>query len=64
MLDDRLIGLTFVLTTAAEYGQVSFFGIRYQYHLLQPAEIGTTVIVLRHTPRYLEVKAADSVLTY
>ncbi|KRM73075.1 hypothetical protein [Lacticaseibacillus brantae] len=64
MLDDRLLGLTFTLTSAAEYGQVSFFGIRYQYHLLRPAEIGTQVIVLRHTPRYLEVVAADSVLAY
>jgi len=64
MPDDRLVGLTFVLDSPSEYGQVSFFGILYQYHLLQPANVGDRVIVLRHNPRYLEVIKADAVLDY
>ncbi|KRO16060.1 hypothetical protein [Lacticaseibacillus saniviri] len=64
MLDDRLLGKTFTLTSSDTSGTISLLGILYQYRLLGPAEAGDTVVIVKHTPLYLGVIKADSQLTY
>lgn len=64
MLDDRLMGMTFKLKSAATQGTVTIFGIDYHYELLHPAGIGTEVVIVRVTPLALYVLPASEVLDY
>jgi membrane protein implicated in regulation of membrane protease activity len=64
MLDDRLIGTQFTLTSADNTGTVRLYGIDYHYELLLPAPAGTTVTVVRVSPLKLSVLPATDVLDY
>ena len=45
MLDDRLLGTTFVLPTSYQEGEITLYGIHYHYRVTDDAAAGDTVVV-------------------
>lgn len=64
MLDDRLVGVRFTLTSSASSGTVRLLGIDYHYELLMPAPAGTMVCIVRVSPLKLYVLPATEILDY
>ncbi|WP_155286495.1 hypothetical protein [Lacticaseibacillus zhaodongensis] len=64
MLDDRLLGMTFTLSSDAVQGSVTIFGINYHYELIRPAVAGTNVRIERVTPLSLYVLPVTEILDY
>ncbi len=55
MLDDRLLGTTFVLPTSARHGEITFYGIHYHYRVDDDAVAGDVVMVSAVSPSFLGV---------
>ncbi|ANK60480.1 hypothetical protein [Loigolactobacillus backii] len=64
MLDDRLLGQTFQLTTSDLQGVIEFYGIWYHYLVEDTATAGDTVTIVRVTPLLLYVRKQETNLEY
>ncbi|MCD2255157.1 hypothetical protein FHQ08_00345 [Lactobacillus sp. CC-MHH1034] len=64
MLDERLIGEKFINKSTEMSGTVMFYGVRYHYKLQENVPIGTTLVVVAVTPRYLLVQRYEPKLDY
>ncbi|MFD1465304.1 hypothetical protein ACFQ4L_04260 [Lapidilactobacillus mulanensis] len=64
MLDDRLIGSTFMNASQLSYGVVEKYGVYYHYVIEGPAEVGDILEVSRVTPLALIVHRQDRRLKF
>lgn len=64
MLDDRLLGDRFTLTSPKRQGVVVLYGVYYHYHIEGPYQIGDTVEIITVTPRQLVVKVVTPELDF
>ncbi|GEL13447.1 hypothetical protein FC15_GL000224 [Lapidilactobacillus concavus DSM 17758] len=64
MLDERLIGATFVNSSQLNSGVVEQYGVYYHYVIEGPAEVGDLLEVVRVTPLALIARRFDYRLTY
>ena len=64
MLDDRLLGTTFVLPTSHQEGEITLYGIHYHYRGTEDAAAGDTVVVNAVSPLYLSVVKPEHRLHY
>lgn len=64
MLDERLIGTTFTITTRDNPGAVMLYGIRYHYRVVGAFKIGEVVIVEQVTPLELIVRTLGTHLSF
>ncbi|MCI1986470.1 MAG: hypothetical protein LKJ69_06010 [Lactobacillus sp.] len=63
MLDDRLLGTTFTLTTVPT-GTITLFGIHYHYRVLDASQPGAIVRVVATDALGLKVRTAGTPLQY
>lgn len=64
MLDDRLIGMTFINTSEFNMGTIEQYGVYYHYVIDGPAQVGDTLEIVGATPLGLIVRRHESRLTY
>ncbi|KLI76178.1 MULTISPECIES: hypothetical protein [Lacticaseibacillus] len=64
MLDDRLLGTTFVLPTSARHGEITLYGIHYHYRVNDDAVAGDLVVVNAVSPLFLGVVKPEHRLKY
>ncbi|WP_261806245.1 hypothetical protein [Lapidilactobacillus luobeiensis] len=64
MLDDRLLGRTFINPSSIATGVVELFGVYYHYQIEGDAGAGDLLEIIRITPLALIVRVADRRLDY
>ncbi len=64
MLDDRLLGLTFINPASITTGVIEIFGVFYHYQIEGKATAGDLLEIIRITPLALIVRVADRRLDY
>ncbi|MFD1483670.1 hypothetical protein ACFQ5J_00200 [Lacticaseibacillus baoqingensis] len=63
MLDDRLIGTCFTLTTVPT-GMITLYGIHYHYRVLDHSQPGAVVCIVAADALGLKVQAPKAPLQY
>ncbi|RXT58141.1 hypothetical protein [Lacticaseibacillus chiayiensis] len=64
MLDDRLLGTTFILPTSTRQGEITLYGIHYHYRVNDDAVAGDIVVVSTVSPLFLGVVKPEHRLKY